>query len=200
MKKGNKEWPIILNGGFQVEWKMYNEYSGEVVFRGKLAFNGQEFNDMPVLRLVMCKWPSDKGVQEVLVWEEFCKTLPYLKPVREFREILSTKLEHILVENLMPPFMREGMQKYLAGIMTYSEDKGLIRQARDSLNNFKPGGKESGEQAKAILKVMGVIPCTGIKFGQIYLDPEKKRWSTQSVLPEVQGVVRMLNKPPLSEE
>ena len=168
MSENRRKKLVVLNGQFRVETRVYNKFSGEIVFRADVAYGKVEYTGIPLLRLIIDLMDGgvidDQGdIAEVYVEDEFFHPIPYLKPVRAFRNALEAEL--VLLINTNPsPVIKAGAEEYLEEIRTFSELKGLVRQAKTCVNALKPERKGAERMARAIMEAMNVMPTTDTEF------------------------------------
>jgi hypothetical protein len=153
--KENKK--VVFRGSLKNEVMVFNEDTGEIVFRVDVIYKGLEYKNIPILRLTI-----DADNEDAFVDDNYMLLLPYLKPIKAFREVLEASLLSLC--NHESAVIRVGAESYLREIKTFSEVKSLVRQAKGCINNLKPEKKESEFLARKVLEVMNVTPSTDIEF------------------------------------
>ena len=68
--------------------------------------------------------------------DEYSSFLPYLKPIKAFREALGQELNRLNSELGYP--VNLGIKEYLEELRSFSEIKSMVREVKSRVNRLKP--------------------------------------------------------------
>lgn len=148
---------IVVLSSCKTECRTFNKWAGEIVIIGSLFYNNMDYRDVKILHLTI---ESDED--NVHIWDEFFPLVPYLKPIRTFRNFLHPILSELAKHDEW--VIRRGAAKYLYDLNGFSETRYLLKQARSCMDKIKSEAKGAEQIARKILEIVDVFPNTDNKF------------------------------------
>lgn len=155
---------ISLKGGLKVKMATYNKITREITVYGDISYLGQMFYDLPLLRLLIQDVSLGNYNDEAFVTDYYCRVIPYLKPIRSFRDILRQELLAFSLSTEIDKLGKVGIQNYLQDLGTFSEKKALIKETKTAVNRLRAEKVDDVVTARKILEVMGLVPSFDISF------------------------------------
>jgi hypothetical protein len=149
---------VVINSNLKTEVTVFNKHTGEVVIRGDVIYGDEIFIGLPIFHLHINL--SDE--EEAFVDDDYCHHLPYLKPIKAFRDLLATMLQSLFAAEETPRVIKSGLATFLHELNTFSETKSLVRQVKTCVNNLKPEQKDAGTLSRKILQILDRTPNTDI--------------------------------------
>lgn len=144
---------ILTSGVLRNEIVIINKNTAEVTIRGNLKCNDQEFENVPILRLIIERVYYDYVA--IYVEDEYCQLIPYLKPIKAFREFIKENLFQLLKEiNDRQNLVYQGIEKYLRDLENFPEINTLVREVKSEVNRLK-SEKAHVKDMRKILEILG---------------------------------------------
>ena len=126
---------VILRGELRSTVTRFNDIASEITIFGDVSYNGEEYTNLPLVRLhIEHIDPDEDG--GVIVNDEYSSFLPYLKPIKAFREALGQELNRLNSELGYP--VNLGIKEYLEELRSFSEIKSMVREVKSRVNRLKP--------------------------------------------------------------
>lgn len=149
---------IVLRGGLQLEVKIYSKTARGISIYGNVSCNGQWFKDLPILGLLIEDVSLGNHNDEAMVSDVYCPLIPYLKPIKAFRDLLEEELLNF--RGKIDKLSRAGIDEYLKELRTFSEAKSVIREVKTQVNKLRAERVNDIGIARKILEVMSTFPST----------------------------------------
>lgn len=144
----------LTSGVLRTEVVNINNRVAEVTIRGNLICDGHEFRSLPILRLAIENF-STEDYCDVRVDDEYYHAIPYLKPIKAFREFIKVSLLKLQEEiNDRNNLVHLGIKEYLFRLKSFSEVTTLVREVKSQVNMIKPE-KVDAEDMRRILEILG---------------------------------------------
>ena len=155
---------VVLLGGLSsdlgVETQVFGSTIGEVTFRADVIDDkGVVLRNIPLLRLYV-----EVSDGDVYVDDEYFRPIPYLKPVRAFREFLMEKLQKLQAADDQPFVVRKGVAQYGRELREFSNTASLVRQAKTQVGNLDVKDRQAEEKSRKVLAVLGRTAWVDTEF------------------------------------
>ncbi len=145
---------FIIQGDLRVSIAVYGATMGQVIVRADVVYREKSFQDVPLLVLSI-----DADLPE-LTNDVYFPHLPYLKPSKLFRNVLSQALEAALHQSCRWAFISSGVGRYLTELRSFSEARSIVNQAKREANALDANKPGSEKRARAVLVALGKPPVT----------------------------------------
>lgn len=152
---------VILRGEFRSAVTRFNDIASEITVYGDVSCNGEEYENLPLVRLLVELIDCGEGDGEVMVTEEYSSLLPYLKPIEAFREALGQELHRLNSEMGYP--VNLGIKEYLKELRSFSEIKSLVREVKSRINRMRPE-KADPKVIRKIFDILEECPSVDNRF------------------------------------
>lgn len=160
---------------FSSEYNLHSEKAAQLRCFGNVEYRGQLLKNLPLLTLDIRGW----GV-EWTVRDSFPDYLPYMKPVKAFREYLEVQMRKALRQ--LPEGKRDsafsplwmGINSYISNLNTFKEARSLANQIRSSIearikraetsHRHDYSQEQAAHDLLQILELLQEEPVTGLAF------------------------------------
>jgi hypothetical protein len=149
---------VLFSDKPKIQASLFNPFTGEITVCCDVQYRETVYKSLPVLRLSL-----NMNSGEVDVNDEYTTHLPYLKAIPKFRDYLDGRLRHFAQIN-RDRIVIGGIREYLEELRTYSDVKGLVRQAKSCVNAIRPDQFYAEQRARAVLDAMAEIPGTDVQI------------------------------------
>jgi hypothetical protein len=152
---------VILRGEFRSTVTKFNDNASEITVYGDVNCNGEEYRNLPLVRLIVELIDCGDEDSDVMVTDEYSSFIPYLKPIKTFREALGQELQRLYKELGYPA--NSGIKEYLEQLRSFSEIKSLVREVKSRVNRLRPE-KSDPVVVRKIFVALGENPSMDNRF------------------------------------
>jgi hypothetical protein len=140
----------LLKGSLKVLHTVFDLFSGEIVVRGDVDFEGRKFRNLAILNITF-QFTKD----EFMADDNYTELIPNLKAVRLFRSILEKSLFELIDDKKVPDLIRQAAERYIQDLHDFSNAEILIADVKKAVGQLNPKQPGIEALAKNLLKAMG---------------------------------------------
>ncbi len=144
---------VELCSGLQLGVHVTDEYIARIDLVGSVRYGDLHLKDLCILSVEI----SEEDGGELRLTDTFSSSVPYLKPIQEFRDLTTKFLESELADLTrrgFHPLLLRGIRGYINRLKTYDETKGLVRLAKAAVSHLDADTPNAASKARTILETM----------------------------------------------